>query len=373
MDKIFYLSSTDLAQVDMGFLHHLAGIYEIYYNVIITEKSGNYTEDELFEYAKNSNIIFKAYRFQRRRRDLRIGLEYLKVLADIKKIKPDIIYTISTDIPVISLLNILLNKKKTIVSIHDVEYHSNIPYAFLFKIGRSIIMRHFSNFQLFSKNQENIFRKQYPQKTVFTIPLSLSDFGSKADTEMQVSDKKKVRFLFFGYIAPYKGLDGLLKTVNKLSKKYSNFELVIAGRCDVWDEVYEPLIENQSVIHKRIGFISNYELPGLFLNSHYLVLPYKDATQSGPLMIAYNYNIPVIASNIEAFSSEVSEGISGFLFNQHDAKSLEDVLESAILQTEEEYRHLKNRMKEFVLTNYSTEHIVEKYKEMFAEVIANNR
>lgn len=370
MDKLFYLSSTDLAQVDMGFLHHLTDHYEVHYGVVIPERKGNYSESEIAEYATRNQIKFKAYHFTKRKRDPRIGMDYLKILQDIKRINPAVIYTISFDVPIISLMNLTLDTRKTIVCLHDVKFHSNIPYAFYFKIGRDITMSHFKNFQVFSKNQENIFKTWFPKKTVYEIPLTLSDFGpSENKVTTQVGDKSITKFLFFGHIEPYKGLGNLLNVINTLSKKHSNFELTIAGRCEVWDDLYEPLIENQNVIKKRIGFIKNEEIPQLFSETDYLILPYKDATQSGPLMIAYNYNVPVIASNVDAFTTAIEEDKSGFLFDINEPKSLEKTLEAAILRTENEYNSLLERLKEYVNTNYATENIVKKYIQMFSKVI----
>ena len=43
------------------------------------------------------------------------------------------------------------------------------------------------------------------------------------------------------------------------------------------------------------------------------MLPYQDVAQSGPHMIAYNYNLPVIASDIEGFAERVEDGENSFL------------------------------------------------------------
>ena len=52
------------------------------------------------------------------------------------------------------------------------------------------------------------------------------------------------------------------------------------------------------------------------------MLPYQDVAQSGPHMIAYNYNLPVIASDIDGFAERVEDGVNGFLFRVNDKESL---------------------------------------------------
>src|SRR5690606_33793125 len=115
----------------------------------------------------------------------------------------------------------------------------------------------------------------------------------------------------------------------------------------------------------NIGYISNKDIADLFEKAHYLILPYKDATQSGPLMIAYNYNLPVIASDIVAFQETVKDGVSGFLYKLKDPIDLESKLEEACLRKEEDYLKLLQDQKSFVQEQFSSKIIAEKYIKMF--------
>src|SRR5690606_3556831 len=140
----------------------------------------------------------------------------------------------------------------------------------------------------YSKPQANILKEKYKKKEVYTIPLPLIDFGKMP---IYAKDSTITTFLFFGNILHYKGLDILLNSINRLSNEYSNFKLIIAGRCADWNEIYEPLIQHKKVVSAHIGFSENEDIPAFFAQADYLVLPYRDTTQSSPLMIAYNYNI----------------------------------------------------------------------------------
>ena len=44
-----------------------------------------------------------------------------------------------------------------------------------------------------------------------------------------------------------------------------------------------------------------------------VVLPYKTATQSGVTQIAYNFNRPVIISNVGGLSEIVEDGVTGYV------------------------------------------------------------
>lgn len=373
MKTLYYLSPISFYQTDMGILHSLSKTYSIIYGVTIPCEGNNSIERDILNYCKRYNIKFSAFHFTKRQRDIRIGLDFIRVLRNIKSSNPDIIYTYCLDNPILSLLGLTLNRRKTIVFIHDVEFHSSIPFSNFLTIGRSITTSRFKNFQVFSNNQAILFRKLYPNKNVRSIPLPLADFGHPIDDKSTSRfDKMKTKFLFFGNIVPYKGLELLINAVNALNLKYSNFELTIAGRCDNWQAEYEPLIKNKKIINSLIRHIPSGEIADLFSDCHYLVLPYKDATQSGPLMIAYNYNLPVIASDIPAFQEAVKDRTTGYLFNKNIPNSLESAMEYAILQTREEYGLLLKKLKHYVESHFSKERITSDYQIMFSEFDQNH-
>jgi glycosyltransferase involved in cell wall biosynthesis len=370
MKHLYYLSAASFTQVDLGILPQLARTYQITYALIMPAGNSHVEQNDIREYCSTNNIDFKAFTFKRRQRDIRLGFEFLTILRDIRSTQPDIIYTISFDIPVLSLLCTTLSKKKTIIAIHDAEFHSGSKFALFMKFARKITISHFDSFQVFSKNQEKVFRRKYPKKKLYTIPLSLGYYGSHKSysATRNLDHHNEIRFLFFGNILPYKGLKHLLTAVNNLSVTYSNFKLVIAGQCNNWDNEYEPLIANNKVITKMIHFIDSNAVPDLFLNAHYLVLPYSDATQSGPLMMAFNFNLPVITSDIKAFREVMVENTTGYLYEKADPRGLENVLEAALLREKDEYLKLLARLKEHVSLNYSSQAISKMYQIMFADV-----
>jgi glycosyltransferase involved in cell wall biosynthesis len=117
-----------------------------------------------------------------------------------------------------------------------------------------------------------------------------------------------------------------------------------------------------------IHHIDNNMLINIFSHAHYLVLPYRDGTQSGPLMIAYNHNLPVIASNIDSFKELVHDGITGSLYDRTKKKGLEEILEAAILRNKADYTELLKRQKAHVEISYSTKEIAGLYKSMFNSI-----
>ncbi|MFN8436185.1 MAG: glycosyltransferase family 4 protein [Cytophagales bacterium] len=359
--KIFYISQTSFFQVDSTVLHEWSKEHEVHYALLIPQKNANYSLQEVNTYCTENHIVLHEFQLKYRLRDFRLITTFWKIINLVKQAKPDVIYLAGIDHPIFSLLTALLPKNKTIIGFHDVDYHSNFNNTSFYKVGRTITLKIFKNYQVFSENQKKIFSKKYPNKHVTCIPLALSSYGEIPRTKALPDPK----FLFFGNILEYKGLDLLIEAFKIVVSKNPEVELIIAGRCSNWEEKYAGLVANCPNVTINLKFIANDEVAALFSSARYLVLPYKDATQSGPLMIAYNYQIPVIASDVEAFTESVSDGKSGFLFKSNEVNSLVEVMNKAIGLSENDYVLLQENLKTFVENKYSTKAIAAQYIDMF--------
>jgi len=372
MRTLLYLSIPSFADTDITILPGLTKNFRVSYAMIITNRESNFSMLEIEQFCNAHNILFIPLFVIRRQRDPRIVFEYAKMFKIANAFKTDLIYSFCFDHPLLSICSYRLDNRRTVIFIHDVKFHSSSRYLGISRLGRKITINRFQYFQVFSNSQATIFRQLYPKKIVYVIKQYLKNF-ERFTANANINDVKgeNVRFLFFGRVLPYKGLKTLIHAINKLAMKYSNFELVIAGLCDDWEKSYEPLITNKDVINKMIGKIANKDIPNLFRSCHYLILPYKDATQSGPLLIAYNYYLPVIASNIEAFRENIRDSYNGFLFDYKDISQLVKLLEDAVSRSMSDYILLRQNVKEFVENNISLEIILRDYDRMFEEISDN--
>ncbi|EMR02573.1 glycosyltransferase family 4 protein [Cesiribacter andamanensis] len=363
--KVYYLSITSFSDVDMGVLHHLPAHWELVYGVVIQKRNANYTLEELSQYCHAHGITLDAYQMPYNLKDPRCLLIFLKLIARIRSYQPDVLYMVTFDNIYLSKCSLLLNPANTLVALHDVEFHSNTRFMRILQLSRAITMHHFRHFQVFSREQQTTFERLYPTKQVSLIPLPLKDFGTGSGA--QTKDSGKIRFLFFGNILPYKGLDLFLQALHTVSehKELPTFEAVIAGRADAWESEYEPLIHKKELVQKHIRFIGNEEVAGLFLSAHYVVLPYRDATQSGPLKIAFQYNIPVIASDIASFREEITDGRDGYLFKAGDLQDLTNTLMQVLTNHRRDYERLRQAQADYVAATYSAERLRESFVTLF--------
>lgn len=111
--------------------------------------------------------------------------------------------------------------------------------------------------------------------------------------------KDKKILLFFGFIRQYKGLDIALEALQYLHDK--DYALIIAGEIYGDFSSYQKIIDIHGLegkIYKFIRYISDTETPLFFSAADLVVLPYKSATQSAVLSVAYHYEKPVVVTDV---------------------------------------------------------------------------
>ncbi|MDI6803863.1 MAG: glycosyltransferase family 4 protein [Bacteroidota bacterium] len=365
--KICYISEECYLDSDVEIIKELNRQVKLYWYVFFRKKSNvDYTPTKIESYSKQHLIAnISIISLKNRLRNLKIIWEYVQILKTIKKEKPDVIYIDMLGMPYFFLcVFFILGTKNVVYAVHDLKIHYKHQHYYFIDLSQKFIFMYFKHFHLLSRWQLNIFKQKYPKKNCFYSGICLKDFGSSN----KIPPKGKIRFLFFGTIRKNKGLQYLIEAVNKLSIEFKNeFVVSIAGVCDEW-HIYEKLIKDPSVFDLQIKLIPNQDIPDLFCSSHYIVLPYIDVTQSGPLLIAYNYGIPAIASNLEGFKEYIEDNKTGYLFKSQDSEDLYRVLKKILLTKNSNYKFMTQNLGDYIKKNISTEHIVNKYLDYFNRI-----
>jgi glycosyltransferase involved in cell wall biosynthesis len=149
---------------------------------------------------------------------------------------------------------------------------------------------------------------------------------SKACQMLNLPPEKRI-ILFFGFIRDYKGLDILLRSVPYLDDSYI---LLIAGEVYGSFKKYQSIIDELKIAHKVklwIRYIDDQEVAGIFSAADVCVLPYRSATQSGIVQIAYNFDLPVICTNVGGLSEMVSNDSTGFVLSTHEPSEVANKIE----------------------------------------------
>jgi glycosyltransferase involved in cell wall biosynthesis len=370
MKKICWITPESFLDVDIPIIRGLTTDYEIIWYVYLhmNDQRRMFSEDDIVKFAQGCNIKYIIiYQKARLRNPINIYYYLLQILK-FKKNNIDLIYTSFLGQPYFMIILYLFFKRnKVVVAFHDIKLHHNETFSFIKLFYHKIIWRLFKNFHFFSETQCKIFESYYRNKNILIAKLACKDFG-KPKHPVKEPDEK-IRFLFFGTIYFYKGLDILLNAINIIYEEFKikKFELKITGKCTEWD-VYNALIKYNDVINTDIRLIKNEEIPDLFYNADYLILPYRDVTQSGPLLIAYNYGIPVIASDHDGFRESIIDGKNGYLFKNLDSYDLALTLKKVIANKNKNLE-IKNNLKQFVSENLSVNAIIHEYNIFFQKLL----
>lgn len=130
--------------------------------------------------------------------------------------------------------------------------------------------------------------------------------------------------LFFGFIRGYKGLLDLLEAVALLPAE-RDFQLLVGGEFYEDDAPYRKAIrdlglQRRVVLHDR--YIPNPEVADFFGAANVVVLPYRSATQSGIVQIAFNFDRPVITTRVGGLPEVVEPGVVGEVVPPRDPAAL---------------------------------------------------
>jgi glycosyltransferase involved in cell wall biosynthesis len=85
--------------------------------------------------------------------------------------------------------------------------------------------------------------------------------------------------------------------------------------------------------------VPNDQVSAYFCASDVVVLPYLSATQSGIVQIAYNFDKPVIATNVGGLGEVVLDNKTGFIIESNDSVNLASaIMKFYVDQREEEFK-----------------------------------
>ena len=195
-----------------------------------------------------------------------------------------------------------------------------------------------------------------PTAKVSVIPFGINNTAPKtsltsgeAKRTLGITDNDKA-LLFFGNLAPYKGLEYLVSAFTELSNKDRTYRLIIAGRPkgseEYWKQIHDGIARSRigDRMVQRIEYIPDEETEVYFKAADVLILPYTSVFQSGVLFLGYSFGLPAITADVGSLKEEIIEGKTGFVFKQRDSFDLARQIDRYF--NSELFRNLENRRSE---------------------------
>jgi glycosyltransferase involved in cell wall biosynthesis len=222
-----------------------------------------------------------------------------------------------------------------------------------------------------------------PDRKVSVIPFGINNTisvsalsGQGARKSLGLKSNEKV-LLFFGNVAPYKGLEYLIEAFVNLCKLDNDYRLVIAGRlkCDslYWQSIQDTITAGNVREHiiERIEYIPDCDVEIYFKSADVVILPYTHVFQSGVLFLTYSFGRPVIASDVGSIKEDILEGETGFVCKAKDANDLSKVVEEYFVSELFYTRQKKETsIKSYANERYSWDKVGEATVQVYRDMIS---
>lgn len=132
----------------------------------------------------------------------------------------------------------------------------------------------------------------------------------------------KPLLLFMGFVRDYKGLDTLLAALPHVQ---TPIHLLVAGEFWQGEAAYQEQIDalgianNVTLLNK---YLPDEELTACLSQANVVVLPYRSATQSAVVQLAFGHGVPVITTNVGGLAEAVTDEQTGLVVPPEDPYAL---------------------------------------------------
>jgi glycosyltransferase involved in cell wall biosynthesis len=216
------------------------------------------------------------------------------------------------------------------------ECFPNIPHQAFF-LRQRFIQSHFSKVDLFIAPSRFLLER-YVDWGIPRARIRYEDAGFPPVTRVDDGGPRdRFRFAFFGVLTPFKGIDVLLKAMQRLGPDFNgHLSIHGTGKIQMPDESEEVQEEVDRLLATTptVTFCGPYDheadMPRLMAETDWVVVP-SIWWENSPLVIgeAFQHGRPVICSDIGGMAEKVIHEVNGLHFSVGDAASLAATIQRA--------------------------------------------
>jgi glycosyltransferase involved in cell wall biosynthesis len=234
------------------------------------------------------------------------------IAREIHRFGPDVVHlqeSIGTDFRLVLASG--ARPRRFALTIHDPVRHPGERKSKSGLLGNAALIRAagliFVHAEALREELEDVAR---PRAPIVVVPHGVDPY-----TPAPLPDRPAV--LFFGRLGHYKGVDVLLDAMTEVWASLPEATLTIAGSGELDDH---PALRDERVTLRR-EYLPDEELPAIFAAARCVVLPYRQASQSGVGSLAKRYGRPLAVSEVGGLPELVADG-SGLSFAPEDPRAL---------------------------------------------------
>lgn len=181
-------------------------------------------------------------------------------------------------------------------------------------------------FVVHSQSEARQLAQILPDADIKVNPLpSYAALGADSTGELpdMIAQDRPI-LLFAGFVRRYKGLDILLKALPDVLAQQPVHLLVVG---EFWEdrEGYDTLIDESGIQHAVTiidSYVSDDRLAWFVKHAYVVVLPYRHATQSAVIQLAFGHGTPVITTNVGGLPEVVEHEQTGLVVAPEDPAAL---------------------------------------------------
>ena len=257
--------------------------------------------------------------------DLRSLGAVVRIIKGIRTFQPDIVHSQWHSDWRLLLLSLVAPRSSRILTVHDVTPHPGQQFH-TSPLKRLVRRALYHTSDAFLVHGERLVAQLREDRRVPAAAyVGVVPHGSLAQPSGCHPLPIGRSLLFFGRWEYYKGLDLLIEAVEAAGTVLGDLRLIVAGRGSEGVRA-RSLVQNPRLFEWREGFVRDEDLPTLFGSVCAVVLPYREASQSGVVPLAFANGRPVIATDVGALGEAIEDGVNGLLVESATVEGLRDAI-----------------------------------------------
>jgi glycosyltransferase involved in cell wall biosynthesis len=255
----------------------------------------------------------------------------------VRRIRPDVVHFDEASTRAVSALP-FLRRVPLVLGIHDSHPRVGESWGRFELVRRRFLRR--ARVVLFHSDyarREFVARTPLPDGVRTCVaPLGIWDAWPSLCEEVDEEDRT---VLFFGRVAPYKGIDVLRAAAPLVAAAVPGVRFVVAGRPVEGYRLDDlPPLPGGGAWEVLAAHVGPGDLCRLNRRAAVVVLPYLEASQSGVASAAFAFGKPVVASAVGGIPEVVQDGVTGRLVPPGDVRALAAALRALLEDAAERAR-----------------------------------
>lgn len=334
------ITGRNAAQYNPALCNHLGRVEKS--NDVVLLSPTLYETAESFRWVKLLSLVPQTINSsegigKRILRAVEVVLNYLYIIVYVLFKKPDVVHfqwlpfleVMGGEHVVLKIIKFISKKSHIFFTVHNLYPHNmsdrgKIRYEERFQK----VMKFIDGYMVHLESSKAALSRTYGIATNKIFLTYHGIYQAKGYVPMALTNvADKVKIIMYGYQTRYKGADILIEALKLLPQGYLNkMEALIVGKSDM--ELYTQYKEQVASLNTTWinRFVSEDELYRSIGESDLILLPYRQITQSGVLLLALSYRKPILTSNLPSFRETLEGYPDDYFFESDSPEALRDML-----------------------------------------------